>query len=102
MTAVRYENPSHRRSDGNCCDAFCGECDTHLKFCLRPPGYSDAVDEECPLGEQTAGAVGGDSIMFGNTVGNLPNPITVQVQDAWLVSLQILLISLSCKSHHSH
>ena len=87
---LNYANPSSRDSNGNCCDnllSCINECDTHLEFCFRPPGFSSALaDEDCPLRKLTAGEVGGDSITFGSTVGELSNPFTVQVQDRWLVS----------------
>ena len=86
VRAVSYANPSSRRSNGDCCDISCNDCDTHLEFCFRPPGYSDSVDEECPLRSLTAGSVGGDSITFGNSVGSLPNPFTLHVEENWLVS----------------
>ena len=87
----RYENPSGRRSNGDCCDfsftSCSNDCDTHLEFCFRPPGYSDAAqNEECPLGILTAGSVGGDSITFGSSVGSLSNPFTVDIEESWLVS----------------
>lgn len=88
VRVLSYENPTHSRSDGHCCDdIFChSDCDTHLIFCLQPPGYSDDIEEDCPLGELTAGQVGGDSITsFGDSVGDLPNPFTVQVQGNWMV-----------------
>ena len=89
VIVVNYANPSSRRSNGDCCDfsILCSnDCDTHLEFCFRPPGYSDSVNEDCPLGSLTAGPVGGDSITFGSSVGSLPNPFTVQVEESWLVS----------------
>lgn len=92
VRAVRYENPGSRRSNGGCCDfslfGSCrNDCDTHLEFCFRPPGYSDAVNEDCPLGSLTAGSVGGDSITFDSSVGSLSNPFTVDIEESWLVSL---------------
>jgi hypothetical protein len=92
VRAVSYENPSGRRSNGDCCDfsiiSCSNDCDTHLEFCFRPPGYStDATSEGCPLGSLTAGSVGGDSITFGSSVGSLPNPFTLDIEESWLVSL---------------
>lgn len=89
VRAERYENPSSRRSNGDCCDisfSCSNDCDTHLEFCFRPPGYSDATTEECPLGTLTAGSVGGDSITFENSVGSLSNPFIVDIEESWLVS----------------
>ena len=90
VRAERYENPSSRRSNGDCCDfsliSCSNDCDTHLEFCFRPPGYSAAATEECPLGIMTAGPVGGDSITFENSVGSLSNPFTLDIEESWLVS----------------
>ena len=90
VEAVSYANPSGRRFDGDCCDfsliSCRNDCDTHLEFCFRPPGYSDAFDEDCPLGILTAGSVGDDTITFGDSIGQLSNPFAIHVEESWLVS----------------
>lgn len=87
IRVVRYENPSHRDFHNSCCDPFCAtDCDTHLRFCLRPPGHStDTIGGYCPH-ELLAEEVGGDDIMFGSTAGRLPNPMSVSGVGTWLVS----------------
>ena len=92
INALSYENPSHRRIDGRCCDLSLScrnPCDTHLDFCLRPPGYSEDEwpENDCPLGEYPTGEVGGDDITFGESIGNLDNPFNVPVQGDWMVRL---------------
>lgn len=83
---VRYENPSHHDFYDSCCDLFCDSCDTHLRFCLRPPGHStDTIGGYCPQ-ELLTGGVGGDDITFGSTVGRLSNPLSVSGEGTWLVS----------------
>lgn len=87
---MSYKNPSHHDFDDSDCDPrlIGAECDTHLRFCFRPPGYySSAIGEHnCPLGERLPGSVGGDNIRFSDMVGNLDNPFSISVQGSWLVS----------------
>ena len=75
---LSYENPTSRRSNGECCDgnrsaSICNDtCENYFSFCLRVPFVS------CGDWYATTGVVANDSITFGNTVGqgNLSNPFT--------------------------
>ena len=74
----RYSNSGSRDANGNCCDLFCGSCETRFQsLCLRNGGTSHSQTGQCLSGtSHTPGRVGGDSIEFGSSIGSLSNPFT--------------------------
>ena len=74
-----YSNPSHRHARGGCCDFSyfffsCGNCDNYFVVC---------VESLC----RHTGYVGnGETLRFGASVGDVPNPLTFSVPGVYTVS----------------
>ena len=65
VTLRRYTNPSHRLSNGKCCDhrflniGRCRPCDAYFKLCVSQ-AVSGSSSNSCNIGRSQTGVVGDD------------------------------------------
>ena len=57
VTFKSYSNPTHRKSNGDCCDfkfIGCSACDAYFKLCVT----DSASRSDCNIGRATTGVIG--------------------------------------------
>ncbi|XP_060572897.1 delta-like protein 1 [Ruditapes philippinarum] len=86
LRLIKFENPSGRESDGDCCDFPCSDpCDPDIVVCFDKPGA-----KECSKHKRFTGHYHANSFHFGpNFENGEMNPMTVLFEDKWQNTLYI-------------
>lgn len=86
LRLVKFENPSGREADGDCCDFPCSDpCDPDITVCFDKPDAG-----ECSLAKRYTGHYHANAFSFGPKFeNNAKNPMTVLIKEPWPSTLYI-------------